>query len=261
MVRFFRFVLICLAILTLAKIDNAAGAEPQKASSPPKSNASGKSAELSPPISGKVVETMNSGSYTYVCLEKNGKKTWVAIPEMKVSIGQELSLPPGLEMSNFTSKPLGRTFETIIFSQGPASPPQAGGGEMLAGHGTKGAPAGGSMGAVAPPLKNIKVPKATGSDAYTVGEVFEKRAALHKKTVVVKGQVVKVSVGIMGKNWVHLQDGSGDPKKKTHDLVATTSELPAVGNVITVRGSIFKDKDFGSGYHYVVIMEEASIQR
>jgi hypothetical protein len=69
-------------------------------------------------ISGKVVETMNSGGYTYVCLESNGKKTWVAIPATKVTVGQEATCQPGMEMKNFTSKTLNRTFASIIFSGG-----------------------------------------------------------------------------------------------------------------------------------------------
>jgi len=69
-------------------------------------------------LSGKVVETMNSGGYTYVSLEKDGKKTWVAIPQTAVKVGQELTCQPGMEMKNFTSKTLKRTFESIIFSGG-----------------------------------------------------------------------------------------------------------------------------------------------
>jgi hypothetical protein len=69
-------------------------------------------------LSGKVAETMNSGGYTYVSLENNGKKTWVAIPETKVKVGQALTCQPGMEMKNFTSKTLNRTFESIMFSGG-----------------------------------------------------------------------------------------------------------------------------------------------
>lgn len=70
-------------------------------------------------LSGKVVDTMNSGGYTYVQLEKGGKKTWVAVPQMKVKKGQQLSLQPGVEMVNFESKTLKRKFEKIFFSAGP----------------------------------------------------------------------------------------------------------------------------------------------
>jgi hypothetical protein len=69
-------------------------------------------------LSGKVVETMNSGGYTYVSLENNGKKTWVALPATAVKVGQEVVCQPGMEMKNFTSKTLNRMFESIIFSGG-----------------------------------------------------------------------------------------------------------------------------------------------
>jgi hypothetical protein len=77
-------------------------------------------AQSTAPLSGKVIETMDSGGYTYVCLEKDGKKTWLAVPQMKVVKGSEMSFQPGVEMSNFKSKTLNRTFESIIFSGGPA---------------------------------------------------------------------------------------------------------------------------------------------
>ena len=67
-------------------------------------------------ISGKVIETINSGGYTYVNMEKDGKKTWVALPITQVSVGQELELLNGTEMKNFSSKSLNRTFDSIIFS-------------------------------------------------------------------------------------------------------------------------------------------------
>ncbi len=71
-------------------------------------------------ISGKVVETMDSGRYTYVCLEKGGKKTWLAVPQMKVVKGKTMSFQPGVVMENFESKTLKRKFDKIIFSAGPA---------------------------------------------------------------------------------------------------------------------------------------------
>jgi hypothetical protein len=107
----------------------------------------------------------------------------------------------------------------------------------------------------------IKVEKAKGADAYTVSETYEKAGKLDKKTVVVRGKVVKVSKGIMGKNWVHLRDGSGDPGKGTNNLVFTTQDVPKVGDVVTAKGTLYKDKDFGAGYKYQVIVEEATVKQ
>jgi hypothetical protein len=69
-------------------------------------------------LSGKIVETMNAAGYTYVCLENNGKKTWVAMPMTQVKVGQQVSCQPGSVMNNFTSPTLKRTFESIVFSGG-----------------------------------------------------------------------------------------------------------------------------------------------
>lgn len=119
---------------------------------------------------------------------------------------------------------------------------------------------GGSGDAKAPAAsERIKVEKAKGADAYTVSETYEKAEKLDKKTVVVRGKVVKVSKGIMGKNWVHLRDGSGDPGKGTNNLVVTTQDDPHVGDVVTAKGTVYKDKDFGAGYKYRVIVEEATV--
>lgn len=111
------------------------------------------------------------------------------------------------------------------------------------------------------PSEAIRVDKATGPDAYTVGEIHAKGAKLEKKKVTVRGKVVKVSTGIMNRNWVHLRDGSGDSAKGTHNLVVTTQDAPSVGDVVTAKGVLAKDKDFGAGYVYAVIVEEASVNK
>ena len=208
-------------------------------------------------LSGKVVETMDAGGYTYVCLEKNGKKTWVAVSQMKVVVGSKMAFEPGSVMQNFTSKSLNRTFDSITFSGGPIVS-----GAAPAAH-SAAAPKGatGSKAQVAAKDTSVNVEKAAGPNAYTVAEVYAKRTALNKKTVVVKGKVAKVSQGIMGKNWVHLQDGSGDQQKGTHNLVATTLDMAAVGDVVTVTGTFAKDRDFGAGYLYKAIVEDAKVQK
>lgn len=216
-----------------------------------------KQEEDSGTISGKVVETMNASGYTYVCLEQNGKKTWVAVPEMKVTVGSKMSFQPGAVMRNFTSKTLNRTFDSIVFSDGPAS----GGGKGAASGVPGGDPHAGSKANVASLDKGIKVEKETGADVYTVGEIYAKSASLNNKKVVVKGKVVKFSQGIMGKNWVHIQDGSGDQQKGTHNLVATTQGMAEMGEIVTVTGTFAKDKDFGAGYLYKAIIEDATVQK
>lgn len=225
------------------------------------------SPQATSPLVGKIVETMNSGGYTYILLQTRTKQIWVAISETKVSVGQDVILMPGIELINFKSKSLKRTFESIIFSDGQISQQGSASGQ---GHSSQDSAHGnadsqrstaGSKGAMPPSNGIIKVTKATGSNAYTVAELFEKRSELDKKEIVVRGQVVKVSTQIMRKNWLHIQDGTGDSQNGTNDIVATTMDLPSVGDIVTLKGILYSDKDFGSGYRYNAIIEQAHVTK
>jgi hypothetical protein len=106
-----------------------------------------------------------------------------------------------------------------------------------------------------------KVAKASGPDARTVAEVVAGKAALNSKTVLVRGQVVKVNLGIMGKNWLHLQDGSGSAADGSNDLLVTTQDRVAVGDVVNARGRVRTDLNLGGGYAYAVLIEDATVRK
>lgn len=211
-----------------------------------------------PPIAGKVLEVMNSSGYTYLLLDVDGFKDWVAIPELYVEVGDEVELLAGTQMGEFKSKPLNRTFERIIFSSGPT----AGYNEKRKINAHKGAdmaaPAPGKKKAEGKIVEGLKVDKAAGDNAYTIAELFAKRESLQDKIVAVRGQVVKVSLGIMGRNWVHIKDGSGE--KGDNKLVVTTKDEPNPGDIVTATGVFHNNVDFGGGYQYAVIMEEAAVK-
>ena len=214
-------------------------------------------------IFGKVKEAMNSGGYTYVLLEFEGKETWVAMPETSVSVGDELMLQPGDVMKNFHSKTLNRTFETIIFSPGPMTRDSAGGKEDSASSASASARKAAKHTGSPRLSKAVKEPigKAEGENAVTVKEAYARAKELNGRQVTVKGQVVKVSANIMGRNWVHIQDGTGDVDSGDFDLTVTTKDLPEVGDVVLVTGTLHADKDFGAGYFYKVIIEEAAVKK
>ncbi len=117
---------------------------------------------------------------------------------------------------------------------------------------------GGSLGAIAP-LEDIAIEKAAAANGYTVAEIFAKAKELDGQKVQVHGKVVKFSPKIMGKNWIHLQDGTGDPMQNTHDLVATSAEIVELGSIVTLEGTLAAEKDFGAGYKYAAIVEDAAI--
>ena len=91
----------------------------------------------------------------------------------------------------------------------------------------------------------------------TVATLYQEKAALAGQLVRVQGKVVKANNNIMGRNFVHLQDGTGG--KGTNDLTVTSSQTAKVGDQVTVTGRVVVDKNFGSGYAYPLLVEEATI--
>ncbi|WP_163337260.1 DNA-binding protein [Desulfopila sp. IMCC35008] len=233
-------------------------------------------------ITGTVLETMNSGGYTYILVDSTTAKQWVAIPETTIDTGARVTYLEGMKMQNFHSKSLDRTFPTIIFSEGlsdkpaKAAPQQAAASKdnsfaaaVAQEQQTASLPqqqpmleqsTAGSAGAIVP-FTDLTVDKASGDNSYTVEEIFSKAKDLNGKKVRIRGQVVKFSPNIMGKNWIHIQDGTGNPMKNSHDLVVTSADTVEDGNIIIVSGILAADKDFGAGYKYEVIVENAAVER
>ena len=206
------------------------------------------------PLSGKVLKVMTGNGYTYVYLQKKDrKKVWVAFPKAQVKVGSSVDLVPGEEMRNFESKALNRKFDRIIFSLGRIAPQGVRTGNLNAA-----VPSPGNRNSTTA-KEAISIARAEGPNAHTVAELYARRKALDGKTIVVRGKVVKVVPRIMKMNWLHLQDGSGSAGRKDHEIVVKTKALPAAGETITVSGTLLKDKDYGSGYRYDVIIDNAEI--
>jgi hypothetical protein len=207
---------------------------------------------------GKVVETMNSGGYTYLQVDDGSKKIWAAAPQFAVAVGDTVIVPEGMPMRDFQSKTLGKTFDVVYFVQAvQIVGGQGAKGPVAAAHGATdhGIPGHGMVASTpaAVDLSNIK--KADGGQ--TIAELFAKKAALVGKDVAVRGRVVKYTPNVMGKNWIHIQDGSGSTG--TNDLTVTTSTDAAVGKLVLVRGKLGGDKDFGFGYKYDILIEDATV--
>ncbi|MBU8869963.1 MAG: hypothetical protein KOO60_03700 [Gemmatimonadales bacterium] len=212
---------------------------------------------------GEIMETMNSGGYSYLKFMKDGKEAWVAGPVCEgLKVGQEVEMSPGMLMTNFHAKSLNRDFAEIYFvgslsvpGQVPAETTSPHGGTGM-GMGGMSNPHGGS-GSV-PAMENIKVDPVEKADGgFTVAEIYSKAQTLSEQSVLVRGNVVKFSPNIMGTNWIHIQDGTGEGE--TGDLTVTTNTKVAVGDVILVEGPLSVKKDFGSGYFYEVIIEDAKV--
>ncbi len=205
-------------------------------------------------VKGTVLEVKEVDSYTYLRLKTKDGETWAAVSKAPVKEGAEVTIQGVSVMTNFESKSLKRTFPTILFGTlaGTGHGMPAAGSEAAAAHAGLGNPA---------DTGDIRVPKASGANAHTVGEIVTKGGQLKDKPVLVRGKVVKYNPGIMGKNWIHLRDGSGSAADNSNDILVTTMDQAKVGDVLTVKGIVRTDKDFGSGYAYKVLIEEATLQQ
>jgi len=219
-------------------------------------------------IKGKVLERLDAPPYSYLRLQTPQGETWAAVPKTETANGQEVTIAGAMPMTRFESKTLKRKFDTVYFgtlggaeaaAAQPAPPPPAmGGGE---GMGQGGMVAQHAAAAAGPSdVGDVKVAKASGADARTVAEIHAQRMALKEKPVTLRGKVVKFNEGIMGRNWAHLRDGTGTAGKD-NDLTVTTADHASVGDVVVVKGTVRIDKDFGSGYAYPVIVEDAKLSK
>jgi len=200
------------------------------------------------PLSGKVLEVQHAGSFSYLRLKTSDGETWAATPRAPVEKGADIKLENTLVMTHFESKALGRKFDRIVFGK------LAGGRAGAAGpHSEISAAHVGSAASVQ--AADAKVAKATGPNARTVSEIVTGRNALKDKTVLVRGQVVKYNPGILGKNWIHLRDGSGSAADSTNDVLVTSKSETKIGAVVLVKGVVRTDRDFGAGYSYPVLIE------
>ncbi len=198
--------------------------------------------------------------YKYLKVDENGTVRWVAIASAPVEVGDTIGYDKRTVMKDFTSKTLGKTFKEIIFANEVYLPQK----ETVPGtlksmlglttHSTKRA----TKQATTPskPAKPF-VEKAF----YTVEEVHQWRHALKGKTIKVKGRLYKVSRNIMERDWVHLGDGTGDEHQLTDDLVFTAKDVPfKAHDKVIASGKVMVDKDFGYGYFYDVILEDATFK-
>lgn len=206
---------------------------------------------------GKVVETMNSGGYTYVLVDDGSKQVWAAAPKFTVAVGDLVKVPFGSPMADFHSKTLDRTFELVHFVPSVEVFGDAAAADVAAAHGITSSrhPEAANVAPTDVDVSGIE----KADDGYTVAELFAGKGDLEGKEVSVRGKVVKYNGDILGRNWLHIRDGTG--AAGTNDLTITTDAEAAVGDTVLVRGTLGTDKKFGSGYEYAVIIEGAAVTK
>ena len=193
-----------------------------------------------------VEEVIQTSKYSYLRISENGNENWIAITRQEVEKGKSYYYIPGIEMNNFVSKELKRTFPSILFVDKFSDQP-------IVAKITVADSAKGKQEAVA--KEGIKVEPAKGG--ITIAELYANKDKYAGKSVKISGEVVKYSADIMNTNWVHIQDGT--KSGESFDLTITTNDATKVGDVVTFEGTVSLKKDFGAGYYYEVIVEKAKL--
>ena len=178
-------------------------------------------------------EVLQVTQYTYMRVNENGQEFWVAGPKTNIEKGAVVYFGATMEMKNFKSTDLNRVFDSVLFVQELSTSPITSG--------------------TASPHGDAAAPKAQGG--VSIAELYSNLAKYGGKSVKVRGKILKLNTGIMGKNWAHIQDGTD--YKGNFDLTVTTLSEVKVGDDVTFEGTISLNKDFGYGYSYPVLMEDA----
>lgn len=196
----------------------------------------------------EVAEVVQGSTYTYLHVKENMAERWVAISKKEVNKGDVLYYDEALQMNDFHSKEIDRTFDVIYFINQVSSTPIDHNhtmGDMPAGH----------SGKVKAQSAEVDMEKPEGE--LTIADIFQNKASYTSDEFEIRGIVVKVNEQVMGKNWVHIQDGTQSNGK--FDLTITTQDKVSVGDEVIFKGKLTLDKDFGAGYFYDVIVEDAAL--
>jgi hypothetical protein len=200
-----------------------------------------------PPVSGnvhaaKALEALPTEKYVYIRVEEDGEEYWIATMNQPIEIGKMYYFKEGLLKVNFESKEYNRVFERLYLVSSI----------VTENHGHQ------SGGVVKPSAKeptqptNVEKPiKVEGS--ISIAELVSNVSKYAGKEVQISGVCTKINPNIMGRNWIHIEDGTMDE----FDMVLTTDILVPEGSVITMKGKVATNLDFGAGYRYDLLIENA----
>jgi len=215
-------------------------------------------------FSGKVAETMDAGGYTYVLVDTGTNKIWAAAPQFPVKKGDAVSVPDAMPMTGFHSRTLNRDFDVVYFAGSiPVNGASSDAMKLPPGHPAIGDDADAKLPPNHPPVSATEPPKMdfTGlkpaGGGKSIAEIYAASEQLAGKTVKVRGKVVKYNAEIMGKNWLHIQDGTGSIGD--NDLLITSDGKAKFGDTVLIEGTVATNKDFGAGYKYRVLVEDAKV--
>ena len=190
-----------------------------------------------------VEDNIDASNYTYLKVKENDSEFWIAVPQMKAEKGETLYFSKSMEMKNFHSEALNRDFESVLFVDEISTTPQSAG--PVPNH---------------PALKTTKAEVSVKpiDGGKTIAQIYSDKDNLAGKTIKIRGQVTKFNPNIMGRNWIHVQDGTGS--SDNYDLMITSKDIVRVGDIVVAEGKVAVNQDFGAGYSYQVMIEDAKVK-
>ena len=199
------------------------------------------------PVSGdvhtvKVLEVLPTSKYVYLRVDENGENFWIATSKKEVIVGESYFYKNGILKTNFESKEHNRVFDKVylVANLVPAD------------HGSQ------------TTIDQSKINEPTGEEPMSqidvegsikISELVNNKTKYEGKEIQLSGKCTKLNPNIMGRNWIHLKDGSMDD----FDLVITSEHAVPEGHIVTMKGTVVLDKDFGAGYKYDLIIENGQI--
>jgi len=196
-----------------------------------------------------VQEVLHVKEYSYIRVLDAGTEKWIAAPSTPLEVGKTYYVGKEMLMQNFESKDLNRTFETIYFVEKISASAEAvdqsltTNSRQLNSEATK------------PVIEKKNVKVSAGANTISIAELFENSTLYKNKVVKLKGEVTKYNPAIMNVNWFHMQDGTDFGGE--FDLTVTTAAEVQIGDIVTLEGTVTLNKDFGAGYYYAIIIENA----
>jgi len=196
-----------------------------------------------------VKEVLQASGYTYVLVEEASKEYWMAVSKIEVKAGDKVYYENAMEMKDFESKELNKVFDKILFVDFASKEP-------IKAKSKKEDAISHTKSNMERLLDSIKISPIEGG--LSIAELYENAEKYKNKEVLVSGQVVKVNMEIMDRNWVHIMDGTKAGDKS--DLTFTTKEVVKIGDTVNFKGTLALDREFGAGYVYPLIVEGAVLK-
>lgn len=184
----------------------------------------------------EVLEVLPTEKYVYLRVYEGEDEYWIATGKQAAEVGSKYFFRDGLLKTNFESKEYNRVFDKVYLV-------------------SKLVPENHAQDNISYAQSSKNITKVEGS--ISIKEVIEQASTLEGKEVQLTGECTKLNANIMGRNWIHLKDGTKDD----YDFVVTSDQAIPEGHIVTIKGTVGLNRDFGSGYRYDLLIENASIVR